>query len=153
MRKRNDDAEKIEAELRELYEQLGGLDPSTLVEWARENPDSALHARLNWDDTEAAHAYRVWQMRQIITEVEVVYPDGKRRQVFVSPIESRGNGGYASLVDVMSDAERRARYLSQALAEYRRLGEKYEDLVELAEVREAVARVPLTFEQDQTHPD
>jgi hypothetical protein len=77
----------------------------------------------------------------LITEVEVSYPDGKVRQVYVSPVENRGADGYASLVDILGDKERRAAYLAQALAEYERAGDRYSDLEELAGVRVAVAEV------------
>ena len=128
-------------ELAALYDQHGALDPKVIVSWARENPESDLYSRFTWDDSAAAEQYRLLQARNLITEVEVVYPDGKKRQVYVSPIESRGKGGYSSLVEVLSDKERKARFLEQALNEYRRLGEKYESLKELAGVRAAVERV------------
>lgn len=128
-------------ELAALYNTHGALNPEVVVSWAGDNPESELYKRFNWDDSTAAHQYRLIQARNLITEVEVVYPDGKKRQVYVSPIESRGKGGYSSLVEVLSDKERKARFLEQALNEYRRLGEKYESLKELAGVRAAVERV------------
>lgn len=131
----------VVSELAAIYKDRGGLDPGYVVQWAKRNPRSALHGRFQWDNTKAAHAYRLWQARALITEVEVEYPDGKKRQVYVSPVTSRGRSGYASLVDVMSDRERREEFLAQALAEYERVGVKYHDLEELAEVREAVGRV------------
>ncbi len=63
------------------------------------------------------------------------------RQVYVSPVESRGKGGYSALVDVLSDAQQRAAFLAQALAEYQRVGDRYADIKELSQVRAAVARV------------
>jgi len=131
-------AAAVAEELESIYQRQGGLRPDVVVEWARKHPHSALHSRFTWDDTKAAHAYRLWQARELITEVEVTYLDGKVRQVYVSPVEARGRTGYAALVDVMSDHERRDAFLAQALAEYERVGEKYHYLVELAEVRQAV---------------
>lgn len=127
-------------ELAALYKQHGALDPEIVVEWARAHPESALHGRFEWNDDKAAQQHRLWQARQLITSVEVTYPDGKTRQIYVSPVEQRGAGGYASLVEVMSDKERRAQFLAQALKEYERLEAKYRDLEELAEVHAAVAR-------------
>ncbi len=132
---------KIALELERLHKKHGALDPSAVVNWAQTHPTSALHGRFQWNNSKAAHEYRLWQARELITEVTVIYPDGKTRQVYVSPVESRGNGGYASLVEVLSDAERRAAFLAQALAEYERVGEKYQDLRELAGVRSAVRKV------------
>jgi len=128
----------IGEELAAIYSKRGGLRPEVVVAWAREHPGSALHGRFVWDDTKAAHAYRLWQARDLITEVEVTYPDGKVRQVYVSPVEARGRTGYSALVDVLSDSDRRESFLAQALAEYERVGAKYQDLLELAEIRAVV---------------
>lgn len=128
------------AELKALYDEHGSLDPAVLVSWAAEHPESATHAALEWDDTVAGHQYRLWQARTIITEVRVTYEDGRTEQVYVSPVESRGKGGYSALAEVMSDAERKKAFLAQALEEYQRVGEKYSRLKELAAVRAAVQR-------------
>lgn len=119
----------------------GHLDPQKAVKWAREHPQSTLHSMLEWDDSKAGHNYRVWQVRQIIVQVQVEYPDGKTRQVYVSPVQSRGAGGYTRLVDILSDEERREAFLADALAELERVCEKYQDLAELSGVRAAVRLV------------
>jgi len=132
---------RIAEELATIYKHHGQLNPEVVVTWASKHPASATHARFTWDNTVAGHQYRLWQARELITEVEVTYPDGKTRQVYVSPIQERGPyGGYAALVEVLSDSARRAQFLMQALAEYERVGAKYSDLRELASIRTAVAR-------------
>jgi hypothetical protein len=131
----------VAAELNALYKRKGGLEPLIVVRWAESHPESALHGQFQWDDTSAAHAYRLWQARELITHVEVEYPDGKVRQVYVSPMPNRGNIGYVALVDVLSNKGKREQFLAQALAEYERLGERYRDLRELAGVRRAVANI------------
>lgn len=131
----------VAAELALLYRQHRALDPAVVVAWAKKHPTSALHARFTWDDSKAAREHRLWQARQIITEVEVTYADGRVRQVYVSPVPMRRRGGYLSLVDVLSEAGRRRQFLEQALAEYERANLKYEDLAELAGVRAEVGRV------------
>src|SRR3972149_10762515 len=93
----------------------GRLSPKRVVDWARRNRSSGLHSCFQWDDSRAAEQYRLWQARELIVSVEVVYEDGKRRQVYVSPISSRGKAGYHRLVDVMSDGELRGEFLTQAL--------------------------------------
>jgi hypothetical protein len=139
---RKETVKQYAIELAALYKEHGTLDPAVVVEWAKDHPESALHGRFTWDDSKAAHEYRLWQARQLIT-VEVTYESGKKRQVYVSPIIQRGNGGYSLLVEVLSDKERREQFLAQALADYNRVGEKYSELVELAEVRAAVERATL----------
>lgn len=122
----------------------GRLDPKRVVAWARKHRKSALHSCFMWDDTKAAEKFRIWQARDLIASVEVVYEDGKRRQVYVSPVTSRGRGGYHRLVDVMTDEELRDEILTQALDELERVCAKYEDLCELAGVRAAVRLVRQT---------
>lgn len=135
--------ERVASELATLCKEHGGLRPERIHGWAKSHKDSAIHGRLQWDDSKAGYQYRLWQIRQLIVEVRVIYPDNKPRQVYVSPVKERGKDGtgYQPLVDVMSDEEKRAAFLMQALAEYKRVGEKYKDLQELAGVRAAVARV------------
>ena len=133
--------ERISSELAALAKR-GRLAPRRVVDWARAHRSSALHSCFQWDDSRAAEQYRLWQARELIVSVEVTYSDGKRRQVYVSPIKGRAHGeGYHRLVDVMSDGERRALFLSQALDELERVCAKYEDLCELAGVRAAVRLV------------
>lgn len=134
----------VAAELAEIYRVDGKLDPYRVVDWAKAHPKSALHKRFDWDDSSAAHKYRIWMARSLIIEVEAVYPDKKVRRMYVSLRECHkgdGEGKYTSLVEVMNDSEKRARYLAQALTEYRRVGAKYEDLRELDAVRLAVEEV------------
>ena len=134
-------AKEYATELRALYRRHGSLDPETVVAWAAAHPESALHGRFLWDDTKAAHQYRLWQARALITDVTVVHADGRVRQEFVSPVESRGEGGYQALVEVLDDAAKRALFLRQALEEFQRVSDKYADLEEFAAVRAALAKV------------
>lgn len=131
---------RIAAELKAL-ERRGHVDPKRVVDWARINRGSALHSCFEWDDSAAAERYRLWQARELIVRVHVIYPDGKPRQIYVSPIITRGRGGYMRLADVLSDSGRRAEFLRQALEELERVCEKYNDLRELAGVRAAVRLV------------
>lgn len=120
----------------------GRLSAARVVAWAKGHRNSTLHGCFTWDDTKAAHEYRLWQARELIVSVQVTYPDGQRRQVYVSPLATRHDGrGYHKLVDVVSDDEQRARFLAQALEELERVCEKYQDLAELAGVRAAVRLV------------
>jgi len=133
--------ERIAAELAALAKR-GRLVPARVVKWARGHRGSALHSCFEWSDTKAAEQYRVWQARELIVSVEVTYPDGKKRQVYVSPVHARvAREGYHRLVDVMSDDEKRWRYLEQALDELERVCARYEDLCELGGVRAAVRLV------------
>jgi hypothetical protein len=132
--------QQVAAELEALAAAKGRLVPKRVVDWARTHRKSALHACFEWNNSRAAEQYRLWQARELIVSVQVTYADGKRRQVYVSPIVSRPQG-YRRLVDVMSDETLRAQFLAQALEDLQRVCDKYIDLTELAGVRAAVALV------------
>lgn len=132
--------EVIAKELAAL-ERQGRVDPKRVVAWARSHRASALHASFLWNNTKAAEQYRLWQARELIVSVEAVYEDGVRRQVYVSPMVSRGRGGYHRLVDVVVRKELRDQFLSEALKELERVCAKYADLAELTGVRAAVRLV------------
>jgi len=136
---------RIQSELEKVHAKHGILRAEDVVKFAR-NPKTALHKQFVWDDTEAARRYRLVQAREIIRVSVRVEPLVSRPiQAWVSLCDDREapGGGYRPLCEVMSDDELRAKLLSQALSELRRLQKKYADLKELAPVfaalEEAVA--------------
>lgn len=135
----------IKEELTQIFnEHEGRIPPEAVIEFARDE-NTALHAEFEWDDTEAAHQFRLEQARKIIRlNIDIVEtPNGNVRvPVYVSLVsDRRGGGGYRALTDVMSDADMRAQLLQQAIDELRRVQRKYESLRELAPVFEALDRV------------
>lgn len=129
-------------ELRALEDADGMLMPERVVEFAS-NPDTALHSRFTWDDTEAAKAHRLWQARVLIRVVVREVPNTNTREPIRTYVslgsDRKDGGGYRTLVSVMEDDELRAELLAQAKAEARRWADRYRDLVELAKVREEIA--------------
>lgn len=122
----------------------GFVDPVAVVEFAR-NPATALHNRFEWDDTEAAERYRIWQARMIIRMELVVVPvnEDKKKiiRTFVSLIADRRaehDKGYRFMVDVLSDADLRALLLDEAHKDMLLFKRKYNLLNELAKVFEAM---------------
>jgi hypothetical protein len=136
----------IAAELQRLAGEHGGvLQPSVVVESARD-PQSPLHSNFEWDDTQAAHQWRLEQARNLIRVVvrfEQVGDKAVPVRVFVSlsPDRKGDDGGYRLAVDVFSDAELRRQLLVDARAEMQRFRNKYQSLAELAQVFEAMDRV------------
>ena len=64
----------IVAELETIRRNAGGvLRPEDVVSFAAD-PDTELHSRFEWDDTEAAQQYRLWQARQLIRVTVTVLP-------------------------------------------------------------------------------
>ncbi len=134
--------QQIEQELVLLEERDGIIKPEAVLEFAESHPDSALHGEFEWDDTEAAKAYRIAQANQIIRVCVRVLPSTgslERQRVFVSlPSDRNKGGGYRSLVRVMSDDDQRAELLASARKELREFERKYHILQELAGVFSAI---------------
>lgn len=134
----------VTEELEAIRQEAGGiLRAEDVVEYAKA-PETALHGRFQWDDTEAARQYRIWQAREIIrVEVTVLPNTTKETRAYVSMLSDRGEGGgYRDIYSVMHDPEMRSALLVQALAELNRLRVKYRLLKELAPVFEAMDKVP-----------
>ena len=132
------------AELKRIAVANGGLlQPEAVVEKAR-SITSPLHTRFNWDNSEAAHLYRIWQARQLIRVlVEVIAGTDETCEVFVSlsPDRERESGGYRVMTAVLPDADLRNQMLQDALDELQLFREKYRKLKELATIFAAIKRV------------
>jgi hypothetical protein len=144
-RLRKDDAEPIGHELLKIEADHGGrLLPGHVVE-AAAAPSSPLHGHFEWDDTEAAHKYRLTQATYLCRAVQVVITDSSRPQ---EPIEVRaffnvtaGEDEPPSYVNVryaMSRAELRQQVIDEALAQAEGWRERYGRYKELAEIGKAI---------------
>ncbi len=136
--------EIILPELERIRQNGGGiLTAEDVVEEAADE-DSPLHPYFQWDETKAAHEYRLWQARQIISAMVVVLPTQKRSVfAYVSMRADRQHpaGGYMAMVEVLSNATLRQRLLNEALADLLTWEKKFHRLAELAEVFEAISSV------------
>ena len=129
-------------ELEEIRRRHHGLlRPPDVVAFARD-PKSALHGRFQWDDSKAAHQYRLWQARELIEcHVVVLKADTDPIRAYVSLRDERRNrGGYRHVVDVMTDASMRKRFLAEALDEAERWQARYARLQELAPIFNEIAK-------------
>lgn len=114
----------------------GLLEPANVVKAARPEK-SPLHSWFDWDETEAAHKWRIHQARNLI-RVTVTYTlsggEKTATRVYVSLTTDREEGGYRTIVSVMSDPELRAQLLADAFNEMQLFERKYAALQELAGV-------------------
>ncbi len=136
---------QVVSELKRLLRAGGGvLQPEAIVEAARP-VDSPLHSRFEWNNSKAAHEFRIWQARQLIRVTVQVLDEktGNTDRVFVSLKSDRlaERGGYRTLVSVLSEPEHRAQLLKEALEEFAYFKEKYGRLKELASVFAAIRKV------------
>ena len=140
--------ETVSEELIRIKEENNGLvDPVVVVDFARD-PATALHARFEWDDSEAAERYRIWQARMVIRmELAVIATDQQKERTvrtFVSLVDDRRateDRGYRLMVDVLSDADLRERLLSEARRDMLIFRRKYDQLGELSKVFAAMEEV------------
>lgn len=127
--------EQIAKEVEALRRPDGLILAEDVVAWAQSNPDSALHSQFEWDNSEAAKQYRIWQARRVIA-VCVRADDGARKLVSLSI--DRTSGGYRSVDDVISNDELRRILVNDALAEFKRVRAKYQHVKELVSVYEEI---------------
>lgn len=130
----------IKDELIALQQRDGILRAEEVVRWAEGNPQSALHQSLEWNDTEAAKEYRIWQVRRLIS-IHIVSERGVRQMVSLTIDRANSGGGYRDIETVLASPEMREVLLADALAELERVRIKYEGLQELARVWDAVHAV------------
>ena len=96
-----------------------------------------MHAAFTWDDTEAAHAWRLQQARQIIrvAVIQITMEPQTKCRAFVSLKDDRYNDrGYRAMVEVLADGDLRQALLAEATVDMQAFMARYENLKELAGV-------------------
>jgi hypothetical protein len=127
----------IQLELQQIREANGGvLKPEFVVEFASD-PETSLHSRFTWDDTEAAQKHRLWEAREVIRVCVTILPQTNelvRTYVSLTSDRIKEGGGYRTTEAVLSVAEQRAELLDQALRELATWQAKYRQVNELAAI-------------------
>jgi hypothetical protein len=133
----------IKQELIRLADEHGGmLRPEDVVREA-ERGESPLHAHFQWNNSVAAHEYRLQQARGLIrVSVEYLSSEPIVSRVFVSlSMDRYPGGGYRVTASVLENIDNRSLMLRDALAELRRVETKYRALTELANVFDAMHQI------------
>ena len=117
----------------------GLLLPAEVVA-AASKPDHPLHSRFEWEDTEAAHKWRLHQARNLINiYVTVLGPDTEPVARWISIRSERNDGGgYQSMQIALQQPATRAMILKEALEDMQSFAAKYRHLKELAAVMAAI---------------
>lgn len=134
----------VESELATIQGNHNGvLKAEDVVAFARD-PESALHACFDWEDSEAAEKWRLSQARAVIRLcVTVISEDVEPVRAFVSlPSDRTNGGGYRSTRDVVNDEIRRGELLADAMARLQSIKRKYVHLQALRPVWDAIDRAP-----------
>lgn len=120
-----------EARLIELAELNDGLTPDIVVDDAS-RPDSPLHRHFCWDDTKAAHEFRLEQARRLIRRFDIVIerssgdPVQVRSFQFIPSVDK-----YMPVERVMRDRQMRDELIARAAAELRSFRLKYQKLLDV----------------------
>jgi hypothetical protein len=131
------------SEIEQLKNRKGLITPQSIVEHAR-NKNSPLHKYFCWDDNEAAERYRLIQAQVLIRACVTYLPESGKIPIraFVSLRDDRQEeGGYRSIVDILSNKEYNTKMLQDALFELHVFQEKYRRLQELSPVFAAIDKL------------
>lgn len=137
---------KIGKELKRIAKENDGiLDPEVVISEAK-SKKSPLHDSFTWDNTEAAHQFRLEQARHLIrvcVQVEDVNGKDVEYRVFVSLSDERKEEGtgYRIMTDVLSDEDLRRQLLLDAKNEMFCFQQKFSRLAELSKVFSAMKKV------------
>lgn len=120
--------------LQAIYDRDGKLTPEQVVAEAAD-PDHTLHPYFTWDDTVAAHKYRLLQAAHLIRSCKIrvkVAPERTERVRVFTHVPTRQS--YVPTVEALRRPEDRNVVLEQALRDLDALRRKYQALLDWSEV-------------------
>jgi hypothetical protein len=123
----------VRSEFERIYMRDGSLEPEVIV--AEATPEgSPLHRYFIWDDSTAAHQWRLWKARNLIGKVKIsvtTEPEHSVRvRAYVSVPRSDGRS-YESLSDALGNDETRDMVLEQCAQELAAVRHKYAALCDV----------------------
>lgn len=133
----------VREELTRLATSAGGILKPEAVVAAAKSPKSPLHDLFTWDDSEAAHAYRLWEARHLIARVKVTIEIAPEQQVKVRAfhqLESE-EGGYRPVVVILNDPAMKRQLFKQLTDDLDRIQEKYATLKTMAASKKVLAAI------------
>lgn len=141
-------AEQIRAALAAVAARNNNLlNPTHVVEAARD-PTSVLHGEFEWDDSEAAAAYRLAQAGALIRRVKftIVRPDPQTRAISMAttrvyqsrPSQRTASAGYEPVEQIMADPVKRSELIDQVMNELVAYRRRYSNLLALSEIWSAI---------------
>jgi hypothetical protein len=130
--------------LQELYTRKGALTPELLVAEAAD-PEHPLHARFEWDDSEAARLYRQVQAGRIIRSVKVeIVQRPDQAPVYVRAFLSRNDigvtdepdevGTYEPVESVVADDIKRSAWFRRLEQDWKALRKRAQGCQEFADM-------------------
>lgn len=133
------DAQVAGEELQRIYHEKGTLNPVDIVDESRDSA-APLHPCFEWDDVVAAEKYRQTQAQMIVRSIVTIQESDKKEpqevRAFVHVQES-----YHPISVVIGSKEQMEELLASALSELKAFQRKYNSLVELSLVFDAIEKV------------
>ncbi len=114
----------------------GIITPADLVRDAKKK-NSPLHRCFEWDDTEAAKAYRITQAQYILRQIEVMVEREDETSFTVRAfhhVDTEQHKGYTTVENARNDPEMWDSVLLQAIAEIKSWQQKYRNIQEFASI-------------------
>jgi len=125
--------------LQELRDKNNGLTASIVIEEAK-HKTSVLHGAFDWNDTSAAHQWRLHSARHLMRSVEIVSTKeegGVRNQPAFVFVKTDDGPRYESLAKVLDDDEMRLQVINRALKEFEQWQDRYKEYKEFLSVFES----------------
>jgi hypothetical protein len=124
-----------------LHEEYGEISPEIIVEKARDE-NNLLHNYFEWDDTKAAHKYRLEQAKEIIRCLVIQTDSGNKTRAIVSvQFNNKETRSYQPLKAAMNNDYARAMLLEQAKRDAQIFIAKYKTLIEKSSVISEMEKV------------
>ena len=143
------DPQIVGDKLQELRDKNNGLTASMVIEEAK-HKTSVLHGAFEWDDSKAAHQWRLHSARHLMRSVEIVSTNAKgdtrSLPAFVF-VETESGPSYETLDKVLSDEELRIQVINRALKEFEQWQQRYKDYNEFLSVFESFGKTRKRLEQ------
>jgi hypothetical protein len=138
----DEQAQKIGERLEVLAEENGGKVTYEVALNDAKFKRSPMYDLVEWDDEIASNKYRAWQVRQIMSHIEIVVPtNGDERpikafhNVTVTNLEDGiSERAYMPVMNVLSDAEYHQQIIEKALRELDGWRERYKEYQELKKI-------------------
>ena len=134
----------VAEELERIRLDHGGLLRPGAVVTEAATKESPLHSHFEWDDRKASHQWRLRQAQELIRVTVIVHPQNDQQYIraYVSLRQDRkANGGYRSMVEVMSDKELWQMAIEEMLQDITTLQHKYRTMKEFAPIAESIDNV------------
>lgn len=143
--KRGVDANAFGRVVEGLRKQHGNeISPVAIVDEARPD-DSPIHPLFEWDDTEAAEAWRVHQARNALNSIRIVVLAGSddEKEVYanISIQDDAGHRSYLPATAVAASPELMEKAVDEAMSYLRSWEARWRNLQELGPIFEAVREV------------